>query len=125
MPAGLQLRLTGVTDVKRMLDKAQGRELKRRMRQGTRAGASLLVNPIRSEIKAEGLVDTGYLFKSVKVANVRSGGVSVGPRAWYRHFLIRGTRRGIQPHPVVDRAVESNRNSVIRRVADVILRGRR
>lgn len=125
MPTGISLRLLGQADVKRMLDKNSGRELKRRMRVGTRAGASLLVAPIRGEIKSAGLVKSGYLMKSVKTASLRSGGYSVGPRAWYRHFVIKGTQRGIEPHAVVDRAAESQKGAVERRVADVILRGRR
>jgi len=122
---GISLRLLGQDDVKRMLDKNSGRELKRRIRQGTRAGASLLVTPIRGEIKAAGLVRSGYLMKSVKTLSMRSGGFSVGPRAWYRPFVIRGTSRGIEPHPVVDRAVDAQKGNVERRVADVILRGKR
>lgn len=123
---GLTITLLGEDDVLRMLSQAQGVELKNRMRRGTRAGAQVLVTPIRREIQTAGLILTGHMLQGVSVRGNRSSiGANVGPRAWYRHFVIRGTKRGIPPHPVVDRAVDSNFRQVVLRTADVVLRGRR
>lgn len=116
----ITVTVSGERDVLRMLGKAEGKELKSRIRKGTRAGASMLVSPIRKETP----VRTGEMARSVKVKSLRSGGYSVGPRAWYRHFVIRGTKRGIEANPVVDRAVDPQKPAVIRKVGDVILRGK-
>lgn len=47
---------------------------------------------------------TKATFRSVKVKNLRREvGVYVGPKVWYRHFVIGGTSRGIAPNPWVAR----------------------
>lgn len=125
MAYALSVTVDGIPQVRAMLDRNSGRELTRRTRLGVRTGASMLVTPIRSEIRAAGLVQSGAFMRSVSARSLRSGGYDVGPRDYKRHWLIRGTKRGIEPHPVVDRAVGPNLGAVGTRVADVILRGRR
>lgn len=118
---GLSVRLDGLNRALAALDRQSGTALKRRVRMGMQAGGKLLVKPIRAEAPRR----TGTLARSVSVRTGRDGSVSVGPRSWYRHFVIRGTRRGVTANPFVDRAVDSNLDPAKRRVADVILRGRR
>lgn len=117
----LSVRLEGLDRSLAALDRQSGTALRRRVVLGMRAGGSLLVQPIREQAPRR----TGYLSRSVSVRSGRDGSVSVGPRAWYRHFVIRGTRRGVRANPFVDRGVDTNLGQVKDRVADVILRGRR
>lgn len=121
MPVSLTVRLVGLEQALAALDRQSGRSLERRVVLGMRTGAQMLVAPIRAQAPKR----TGYLARSVKVRTGRGGSVSVGPRAWYRHFIIRGTKRGIRANPFVDRGVDSNLEAVKDRVADVILRGKR
>jgi hypothetical protein len=123
---GLTVRVVGTERVNAMLDKAQGRELAARAKRGVKAGAQALVIPIRREMVNQGIVNTGKMMRSVSSRMLRGGiQADVGPRVWYRHFPIRGTRRGISPHPVVDVAVARYQRDIRVRTADIILRGRR
>lgn len=121
MPVGISVRVEGLPRVLASLDYREGRQLLARTKLGLRSGGSVLVAPMRREAP----VRTGVLRRSVSVRTARDGSVSVGPRAWYRHFVIRGTSRGVRPNPFVDRAVNNNLDAAKQRVEDVILRGRR
>jgi hypothetical protein len=44
--------------------------------------------------------------KPIKPRPGSATGVSVGPRIWYRHFVIGGTSRGIEANPWVQRGID-------------------
>jgi hypothetical protein len=75
------------------------------MQKAIRASAAV-TKPV---IAAQAPKRTGLLRKSVSVRTNRqfafgeAAGVNVGPRIWRRHFVIGGTRRGIEPNPFVVR----------------------
>lgn len=121
MPVGISVRIEGLDRALGALDRWGAIELRRRSRQGIRAGAGILRTPMKREAPKR----TGALARSVTVVANRDGSASVGPRIRYRHFVIRGTRRGVRPNPFVDRTVDRELDNVKRRVGDVILRGRR
>lgn len=91
------------------LDKWHGSPLKKRMDKALQAGLTLLVNPIRATAARH--TRTGATVRSVKVKSLRKrwnevAAYSVGPRTWYKHFVIAGTRRGVTADPYVSRAVD-------------------
>lgn len=126
MATGLHVRVEGVAQAQAELDRAQGAELARRVRQAKRAALAVLVQPIRTSITGSGLHSrTGRLMRSVSVKEARGSVTSVGPRTYYGAFLIHGTSRGIRSHPFVDQAYEAHADEVKERFTDVVWRGKR
>jgi hypothetical protein len=103
-----------VARVEKRLNKWEGKELATRTEKAMQAGAALLVGPIRAGAAHHRI--TGNTERSVGVRRLhkRSGenaaykvGVKVTNKlAWYAHFVIVGTKRGIVGDGYVDRAYE-------------------
>lgn len=84
----------------------------RMFEKATRAAAAATVVPIRAEapVSPHGShgKPRGTLRRSVSVRKALQGrehAYSVAARAFYRGFVIRGTRRGVHPNPFVDRGL--------------------
>jgi hypothetical protein len=92
--------VTGEEKIIADLSRRSGPQLASTLRKATRAGATAA----KPFIAAASPVRTGKTRKSVSVRGSKQGiGASVGPRIWYRHFQIVGTKRGIRPNPWVAR----------------------
>lgn len=96
-----------IARITKRLDKWQGAELHKRMQKAIEGGLKLLVNPI----KAQTPVFTGHLRSGVKAKALRkrpgeAAAYKVGPTSPHRHLVIRGTSRGVEANPFVDRAVQ-------------------
>ncbi len=102
-----------VARVVKRLDKWQGAELATRTQKAIQAGAALLVGPIRAGADRHRI--TGNTERSVAVKKLRNrsgenAAYKVGVKAknassaWYAHFLIVGTSRGIVSDGYVDAA---------------------
>jgi hypothetical protein len=102
-----------IARVTKRLNQWQGAPLAVRTQKAIQAGVSLLRSPIRAGAARHRI--TGNTEKSVGVRklSLRSGenaAYKVGVKAnnatiaWYAHFVIGGTSRGIQADPYVDAA---------------------
>ena len=102
----LEISQRDIDRVNKRLDKWKDKPLAVRLEKAIQGAASLLVNPIRGNTP----VVTGNLRRSVRVTKLRkqSGEIAaykVGPTARHKHLIIRGTSRGVEANPFVDRAV--------------------
>jgi len=103
----IKIAVKGLVKAQQRLDRRKDAELNRAAGKATVIAARGLVAPMR----AQAPVRTGATRKSVKVTRARRGdkpGAIVGPRTWYRHFPIGGTKRGVTPNPWVARAAIAN-----------------
>jgi hypothetical protein len=86
------------------MDRFHGRNLDRIVGNAQLDAVKTLIGPIRREAPKR----TGKMARSVRATRLTrqdAPGAAVGPRIWYRHFPIRGTRRGVQPNDFVGRGV--------------------
>lgn len=103
MPS-ITITVTGEEAIQRQFNRRQGLALLKTLQKATRAAATA----VKPAIVAEAPVRTGNLRRSIRVAATRRDrpGAYVGPsskRAFYRHFVIRGTVRGVRANPFVSR----------------------
>jgi hypothetical protein len=101
----------GLSEVQKVLDGYSPKALDKRMQKALMVGARTLVRPMRAEAPKR----TGLLARSISARRGRRERPSavVGPRggkrgAFYRHFVIGGSRTGMRPNPFVDRAVRAH-----------------
>jgi hypothetical protein len=104
-----------VARVEKRLNKWQGAELATRTQKAIQGGAALLVGPIRAGAAHHHITGKTEASVAVKKLRNRSGenaAYKVGVKAknassaWYAHFVIVGTKRGIVGDGYVDRAYE-------------------
>lgn len=104
---GTDFRVTGMTELLAVLAEAQGLSLKRTTESSLKSSGKNLVTAIRREAPTGPAPHTsaqkgkrgrkGPLAQKVttKVLRPRHGeiaAINTGPRAWYKHFVIRGTK---------------------------------
>lgn len=104
------------------LDKWQGKPLEVRTDKAIRAGLSLMIAPIRAGVRNHNV--TGKTAASVGVKKLRrkqgemNSSYKVGIKAknarsaWYGHFPITGTSRGVGADPYVEAAWDDHREQV-------------
>ena len=93
---------TGQAPIQAALSRRSGIELNKTLRKATRVAATAA----KPFIASQAPVLTGATKRSIKVKSTRDIGASVGPRIWYRHFVIGGTSRGVERNPWVDRGAK-------------------
>ncbi len=111
--AQITIRTTGLNELQLKLDRYHGPQLDRALGRATLVAARTLVGPMR----AAAPVRSGKLRQSVKATRATRGdkpGAIVGPRIWYRHFVIGGTKRGIKANPFVTRVADANAGNTAR-----------
>ncbi len=116
----LTVTITGLDKAQIKLDRYHGPQLDRALGKATFAAARILVGPMKA---AAPLGRTGALRKSVKATRAQrrdKPGAIVGPRMWYRHFVIGGTRRGVKPNPFVSRTADANSAATTRTFETVL-----
>ncbi len=109
----ITIRTTGLNELQLKLDRYHGPQLDRALGKATLNAARSLVGPMR----AAAPVRSGALRKSVKATRASKGdkpGAIVGPRIWYRHFVIGGTKRGVSANPFVTRVADANAGNTAR-----------
>lgn len=109
----------GLDKLQLKLDRYHGPQLDRALGKATIAAARTLVGPMR----AAAPVRTGALRKSIKATRATrrdKPGAIVGPRIWYRHFPILGTRRGVKPNPFPTRTAAIHSGTTNRKFRDVL-----
>jgi hypothetical protein len=111
-----EVQLKGLSEVQKLLDGYKPKALDKRQQKALLVGGRALVPYIR----AEAPVATGVLRRSVSARRGRRDrpAVVVGPRAAYRHLVIRGHRfrnsdQTTEPNPFVDRAVTAHLEDAI------------
>lgn len=123
-PVGMAVTINpkDIARVQKRLEKWQGAPLEKRMDKAVRAGLSLLIKPIRAGALRH--KSTGNTARSVGVKKLRKkpgemnasykvGIKAVRPRqAWYGHFPITGTSRGVMADPYVEAAWDDHREQV-------------
>ncbi len=111
--AQITIRTEGLNGLQLKLDRYHGPQLDRSLGRATLVAARTLVGPMR----AAAPVRSGKLRKSVKATRASRGdkpGAIVGPRIWYRHFVIGGTKRGVKANPFVTRVADANSGNTAR-----------
>ncbi len=109
----ITIRTEGLNELQLKLDRYHGPKLDRALGKATITAARTLVGPM----KAAAPVRSGVLRRSIKATRASrrdKPGAIVGPRIWYRHFVIGGTRRGVRPNPFVSRTAEANAGTTAR-----------
>ena len=131
----------GEAGVHRMLDDYMTPKLPRRMQLATKAGATVFKEPLK--VAARPLSKRLARSVSVRVAKRDKPATIVTFRpkvAWFRHFIIRGTRdhgprranalmfvgrsgfirtsrvRGVPAHPIVDRVADAHESQALRAI---------
>ncbi|MCA1570402.1 MAG: HK97 gp10 family phage protein [Chloroflexi bacterium] len=117
---GVTVTVEGMAKARARLDKLQDRQLMTAVRRGFSLGGTRLARGIRAEAPKR----TGHLARSVRSRGKR-GEWRIGPTAWYRHFVIRGTRRGVRPNAFVDRGVSRHLGAVTADIGQGIIRATR
>ncbi len=115
----ITVTVQGLDGLQLKLDRYHGPLLNRALGKATIAAARGLVKPMRDAAPKR----TGKLAKSIKATRARRGdkpGAIVGPRIWYRHFPIKGTKRGVRANPFVTRAAGANAGTTERKFRDVL-----
>jgi len=115
----LTVTVTGLDKAQIKLDRYHGPQLDRALGKATITAARTLVGPM----KAAAPVRSGALRKSIKATRAQrrdKPGAIVGPRMWYRHFVIGGTRRGVKPNPFVSRTAAANSGTTTRTFETVL-----
>jgi hypothetical protein len=119
MALTITVRTEGLDGLQVKLDRYQGVPLNRALAKASLAAARTLVGPMRAAAPNR----TGAMRRSVKATRATrrdKPGAIVGPRIWYRHFVIGGTSRGVRANPFVTRTAESNAESTARKFRDVL-----
>ena len=109
----------GLVELQRKLDRYHSARLNRALGKASIAAARTLVRPMRAAAPKR----TGKLAKSIKATRAKrqdKPGAIVGPRIWYRHFPIKGTKRGVPSNPFVTRTAEANAGNTARKFRDVL-----
>jgi hypothetical protein len=118
---GIRLDIEGLDKVRARLQRFERRALDQKLTQATRAGAVMLVPYIRDEAPVG---RTGLLRRSVRAAATKreKPGAFVGPskRAWYRHFVIGGTKRGVRGNPFVARGARRGHSAAVQAMRDAL-----
>jgi hypothetical protein len=101
---------SGGERIQAQLSRRSGLQLNKDLRTVTQAAANV-AKPIIAAGAPVRKVGGGATKRSVSVRGVKprpgsATGVSVGPRIWYRHFVIGGTSRGIEANPWVQRGID-------------------
>lgn len=107
-PRGVQVRVTvvGQQRAQAACRKRMGKPLWDSSRAGLEAAGRVMV-PI---VAAEAPVLTGATRDSVRLLESRSPGmIRGGPTTWYKHFVIKGTKRGVKANPWVARGARKAR----------------
>ena len=118
----MQLTVTviGLDKAQIKLDRYHGPQLERALGKATITAARTLVGPMKA---AAPRGRTGLLRKSIKATRAQrrdKPGAIVGPRMWYRHFVIGGTRRGVKPNPFVSRTAATYSGTTTRTFETVL-----
>jgi len=103
----------GLDKLQLKLDRYHGPKLDRALGKATIGAARTLVGPMKAAAPSR----SGALRKSIKATRATRGdkpGAVVGPRIWYRHFVIGGTRRGVRPNPFVSRTAQAHAGTTTR-----------
>lgn len=97
--------LFGEKEAQGAISRRSGVELMKATREANKVAGNVL-KPIMASMAP---VWKGVLRASVKMSSKADASVNVRPTAPHRHLVIRGTARGVEPNPFVDRAVDAGR----------------
>lgn len=109
----------GLDKLQLKLDRYHGPQLDKALGKATLAAGKTLVAPM----KAAAPKRTGAMRKSIKATRATKRdkpGAIVGPRIWYRHFVIGGTNRGVKANPFVARTAAIHSGTTERKFRDVL-----
>jgi hypothetical protein len=115
----IKVTVEGLLKAQQRLERRMGAQLNKALGKATIAAGRTLVKPMRTAAPRR----SGALAKSVKATRARredKPGAIVGPRIWYRHFVVSGTRRGVKPNPFVTRSAHANLGTAKRKFYEVL-----
>jgi hypothetical protein len=98
------ITMTGLPEAKGAVARRAAPSLTKTLRDANKAAGGVL-KPV---IKGYAPVRLGELARSTRLSSSSDGKVVVGPKAPHRHFVIKGTKRGVEPNPYVDRAAQAS-----------------
>jgi hypothetical protein len=109
------VRIVGADEIHSLLAKYQGTEAKKRLQKAAQAGAKVL----KPKVKAAVPPGHSRLKRSISAKRAKrqlpAAIVVARPKiAFYRHFTIAGTRRGVRANPFIARTADAHGDAAIK-----------
>ena len=121
---GLSVEIKGLKELQHALDQLDKKKSKATLQKVASAGAKALKPYVVREAPRGA---TGKLKRSVSARKAKRNlpAAIVSPRpsvAFYRHFVIGGTKRGVSPNPFVARGYDDGESAAVKAMEDEIER---